>query len=121
MTPLEMIAEWRKGCSCAGPLHDQLYAKDEANATSPAECTECTEGLVRALEEYLKCYPEWPSDLPFMMGDPIQTKRAPFFIGPVVGWYRRKDGQLGLVAELDAVESLIHVYPAHALIPARDA
>lgn len=45
MKPLEMIAEWRKGCSVAGPLV-------EPNG-SPADCFECTEELVRALERRL--------------------------------------------------------------------
>lgn len=46
MTPLEMIAEWRKGCSIAGPACGQ----DD----SPAECRECTEALIEALENKLK-------------------------------------------------------------------
>lgn len=37
MTPLEMIAEWRKGCSCAAP-------------GKPEECQECTVALINALE-----------------------------------------------------------------------
>lgn len=37
MTPLEMIAEWRKGCSCAP-------------AGKPEQCAECTRGLIDALE-----------------------------------------------------------------------
>ncbi|USE78943.1 hypothetical protein NDR89_20110 [Cupriavidus gilardii] len=41
MTELEMIAEWRKGCSCASKEH-------------PEECTACTRGLVDALEAKLR-------------------------------------------------------------------
>lgn len=41
MTELEMIAEWRKGCSCA-------------SKERPEECTECTRGLVDALEAKLR-------------------------------------------------------------------
>lgn len=44
--PLEMIAEWRKGCSIAGPL----LGKDD----SPAECVECTEALIEYLEKRLR-------------------------------------------------------------------
>lgn len=40
MTPLEMIAEWRKGCSCAP-------------AGKPEECAECTRALIDALERGL--------------------------------------------------------------------
>lgn len=41
MKPIEMIAEWQKGCSIAGPACGQ----DD----SPAECIECTEGLINAM------------------------------------------------------------------------
>jgi hypothetical protein len=41
MTPLDMIAEWRKGCSCAGKEH-------------PEECHECTLELINSIERYLK-------------------------------------------------------------------
>lgn len=37
MEILEMIMEWRKGCSCAPPEH-------------PKECPECTLGLINAIE-----------------------------------------------------------------------
>ncbi len=47
MTPLEMIAEWRKGCTVAGPLFNTIIEKD--GKTSPAGCIECTEGLISAL------------------------------------------------------------------------
>lgn len=40
MTPIEMISEWRKGCSCASKEH-------------PAECVECTEALINHLEAVL--------------------------------------------------------------------
>lgn len=40
MTPLEMITEWRKGCSCA-------------HAGKPEECHECTRALIDALERKL--------------------------------------------------------------------
>jgi hypothetical protein len=41
MTPLELIAEWRKGCSCAP-------------AGKPEECQACTAGLISALELWLR-------------------------------------------------------------------
>lgn len=37
MTLLEMIAEWRKGCSCSS------HGK-------PEECAECTKALIDAIE-----------------------------------------------------------------------
>lgn len=46
MTILEMIAEWRKGCSIAGPACGQ----DD----SPANCSECTEGLIDAIERKVR-------------------------------------------------------------------
>jgi hypothetical protein len=48
MTILEMIAEWEKGCTCAGPYHDALFA--EKKPTSCAECVPCTEGLITAIK-----------------------------------------------------------------------
>lgn len=53
MTPLEMIAEWKKGCTCAGPMYDKMFNRPEGT-TSPWECQTCTEGLISAIEEYLK-------------------------------------------------------------------
>lgn len=41
MTPLAMIQEWKRGCSCATP-------------GKPEECAECTRGLLDALEPALK-------------------------------------------------------------------
>lgn len=41
MTILEMIAEWRKGCSCA-------------SAGKPEECPECTRALIDAIEKKAK-------------------------------------------------------------------
>lgn len=49
MTPLEMIAEWRRGCSCAAPGR-------------PEECRECTRALVDALERKLKEDGRWKWD-----------------------------------------------------------
>lgn len=45
MTILEMIAVWRSGCSIGGPA---AYPPSE----SPADCFECTEGLVDAIERH---------------------------------------------------------------------
>lgn len=50
MTPLQMIAEWRRGCSNAGPRNASGLGAD----TTPAECIECTEGLINALEQSLQ-------------------------------------------------------------------
>ena len=46
---LEMIAEWRKGCSNAGPAYDHMMQHPEGTS-SPVECTECTVGLINAIE-----------------------------------------------------------------------
>lgn len=52
MKPLEMIAEWRKGCSIAGPAsHGIGIAGSEG---SPEDCPECTSGLIQALEALLR-------------------------------------------------------------------
>jgi hypothetical protein len=50
MTIREMIAEWRKGCSCAGPDHDRAFRLPEGS-TSPVECADCTEALINAIED----------------------------------------------------------------------
>jgi hypothetical protein len=49
MTILEMIAEWRKGCTCAGPDHDRAFGLPEGT-TSATECADCTEALIDAIE-----------------------------------------------------------------------
>lgn len=41
MTPIAMIQEWRKGCSCSSPEH-------------PEECRECTRALLDDLEPALR-------------------------------------------------------------------
>jgi hypothetical protein len=51
MTPLEMIAEWRKGCTCGGPMFDRIE-NNPPGTTSPAECVECTVGLIEAMESW---------------------------------------------------------------------
>lgn len=51
MTPLEMIAEWRKGCSCGGPAYDRMMGKPPGT-TSPWECQQCTEGLIDAIQSW---------------------------------------------------------------------
>lgn len=49
MIPLEMIAEWRKGCSCSMDIaNDGSVTKN-----SPATCQVCTEALIDALESRL--------------------------------------------------------------------
>lgn len=53
MTPLAMIAEWRKGCSCAGPFYDRMLGQPEGT-TSPTECSDCTRSLINAIETYCK-------------------------------------------------------------------
>jgi hypothetical protein len=53
MAPLDMIAEWRKGCSCGGPAFDRMMGLPQGR-TSPALCQECTIGLIDALERALR-------------------------------------------------------------------
>lgn len=52
MKPLEMIAEWRKGCTVAGPMHHKCFPDGEP--LSAGYCVECTEGLIEALERVLR-------------------------------------------------------------------
>ena len=52
MTPLEMIAEWRKGCTCAGPTAVTHGLAPEG--TGPEDCPECTVGLIDHLEAALR-------------------------------------------------------------------
>lgn len=49
MHPLSMIAEWRKGCSCASPAH-------------PEECLSCTRGLIDALQYRMLAFDPPPND-----------------------------------------------------------
>lgn len=49
MTPLEMIAEWEKGCTCGGPVFDRCEG-NPAGTTSPVQCQECTVALIEALK-----------------------------------------------------------------------
>lgn len=53
MTPLEMIAEWRKGCTVSNH-----------SAVGPATCVECTGALIDALEKRLRGSrsKEWPKE-----------------------------------------------------------
>lgn len=48
-----MIAEWRKGCSNAGPMNDTVYGK-KAGSTEPEQCRECTRALIDAIEAKLR-------------------------------------------------------------------
>jgi hypothetical protein len=56
MKPLEMIAEWRKGCSNAGPEWERCYPdrKPSEDRRSPAACIECTAALIETLEKVLR-------------------------------------------------------------------
>ena len=51
MEILEMISEWEKGCSCAGPMFDEMRG-NPPGTTSPSECSECTEGLLHAIKQH---------------------------------------------------------------------
>lgn len=52
MKPLEMIAEWRKGCTVAGPMHSHCFP--DGDPLPAGYCVECTEGLIDALERVLR-------------------------------------------------------------------
>lgn len=60
MTPLEMIAEWRKGCSVAASI---LY---------PENCQSCTRALIDALEKALRN--EHPACEVWNIGEPFIGK-----------------------------------------------
>lgn len=49
----EMIKEWRRGCSCAGPVYDKMMQQPEGT-TGPEECPECTKALIEAIERTFK-------------------------------------------------------------------
>jgi hypothetical protein len=51
MSPLQMIEEWDKGCSVAGPASAGIG--NPGYLERPEECVECTEGLVEALRKVL--------------------------------------------------------------------
>lgn len=46
-----MIAEWRNGCSNAGPMHDQMMQLP-AGTSHPGECCTCTLALISAIEKH---------------------------------------------------------------------
>lgn len=47
----------------------------------------------------------------------VTTKRKPFFVGLVRGYYSRGDNEIGYVIEADAIPGLMHIYPDKALEP----
>lgn len=53
MTAIEMIEEWHKGCSCAGPAYDAMMG-NKPGTTPPEECHTCTRALIDALERKLR-------------------------------------------------------------------
>lgn len=88
MTPLEMIAEWRKGCSCAGPEYDRIMGKPEGT-TSATECADCTEGLIDALEDRLR------------RGEPSEVERAREYVASSMHDRDRSWGDLVRAGERD--------------------
>jgi hypothetical protein len=74
MTPLEMIAAWRKGCSCASPGR-------------PEECHACTVALIEAIERSLRAEAPhfelgriWPG---VHIGDEATATKAPIAPTPL--------------------------------------
>lgn len=56
MHPLLIIEEWRKGCSCTLNL-------SAGNHGHPSTCQECTDGAMKAIEEWFEHNPQWkPTD-----------------------------------------------------------
>lgn len=53
MSPLDIINEWKKGCSCAGSAFDAMLKQPEGT-TKPGECIECTEGALNGIESLCK-------------------------------------------------------------------
>jgi hypothetical protein len=47
-TILDNIAEWRRGCTCGGPM-----ALD-GGKDHPGDCVECTEALIEAISNSLR-------------------------------------------------------------------
>lgn len=47
-TILDNITEWRRGCTCGGPL--ALAGRKD----HPGDCVECTEALVESIEKHLQ-------------------------------------------------------------------
>lgn len=53
MTPQEKYDEWRKGCTCAGPMYDKIF--NHPSGTTPCEeCEECTNALILSLAEDMR-------------------------------------------------------------------
>jgi hypothetical protein len=53
MSPLEVLAEFAKGCTNAGPAYDRMFGKPEGSS-SPTECHDCTTHVLGHLEKLLK-------------------------------------------------------------------
>lgn len=51
MTPLEMIAQWRKGCS--NTMEFSASGKYLGQCLHPENCPDCTRGLIDAIERVL--------------------------------------------------------------------
>lgn len=61
---------------------------------------------------------DWPADALFNFNEAVTTRRKPFWVGQVCGWYRNGDGRLGYNVEAEAIPGAIHVYPEAALTAA---
>lgn len=87
MTLLEMIREWQKGCSCAGPSHDLMRGLPEGS-TGPEACPGCTRALIDAIEKSLSS--EQPADSkPRYMVSCLREPFTPFTV------YRVYDSETG--------------------------
>lgn len=87
MTPLEMIAEWRKGCTVAGPMHSHCFP--DGDPLPAGYCVECTEGLIDALESRLR------------RGEPSEVERAREYVASSMHDRDRSWGDLVRAGERD--------------------
>lgn len=87
MKPLEMVAEWRKGCSVAGPMHHKCFPDGEP--LSAGYCVECTEGLIEAISNRLsRPFTDWKpiTELPDALKDGRQVMLWDFSGATVCTW-----------------------------------
>lgn len=63
MHPLLIIEEWRKGCSCT--LNASTGKHDH-----PSSCQECTDGAMKAIEEWFEINPQWKPSAKFFETEP---------------------------------------------------
>lgn len=101
MTPLEMIAEWRRGCS-------------NTIGAEPEQCEECTRALIEAIAAKLGESAIHPSPK-FKLGDHVRKIKGSQWKGRVVGTYSTELTPEGYAVESDTEKGSVQIYPAAAL------